>query len=193
MTQTVFVTQSHIEAFLDRLQAAVQRPGHLWLVGEATVVYEGWAPWTEALCFTAEVDPADQAAFDQAVEEVQEQLGIEAYEESPADVVPLPEGYESRARLVRDGELKVYHFDPYSVAIRYIARGDEPDYHLVLALLEQGWITIPKLEALLEELLPRFSFETIQQDPAEFRRKYKGLFQMQQAIRPGQLHRPTPV
>jgi hypothetical protein len=78
----------------------------------------------------------------------------------------------------------VYHFDPYSVAFRFIARGDEPDYHLVLSFLEHGWIRMDEMDALLSGLLPRFSFETIQQDPAEFRRRYKGLRQMWLAARP---------
>ena len=46
-----------------------------------------------------------------------------------------------------------------------------------------------ELNASLSALLPRFSAETIQQDPAEFRRKYEGLLQMWRAIqsrtRPG--------
>jgi hypothetical protein len=37
------------------------------------------------------------------------------------------------------------------------------------------------MNALLVDLLPQFTSETIQQDPAEFRRKYKGLLQMWRA------------
>jgi hypothetical protein len=37
------------------------------------------------------------------------------------------------------------------------------------------------MDALLDELLPRFTRETIAQDPAEFRRKYRGLLQMWRA------------
>ena len=32
--------------------------------------------------------------------------------------------------------------------------------------------------ATVDELMPHFSMETIQQDPAEFRRRYTGLLQM---------------
>lgn len=193
MIHQSFIQRAHIDAFLDGLQATFGRPGRLFLVGETTTVFEGWSPWTEQLLFAAEVAPADRPAFDEAVQQVQERLGLDLLEESPADVIPLPDGYMARARPVRDGPLQVYHFDPYSVSLHVIARGDEPDYHLVLAFLEHGWIDLMEMERLLEELLPRFTCETIQQDPAEFRRKYKGLLQMRQAIRPGQLHRPTPV
>jgi hypothetical protein len=77
--------------------------------------------------------------------------------------------------------LEVLGFDPVSVAVRLVARGDEPDYRTVLALLRHGWLTMGDLESALAEVLPRFSEERIQQDPAEFRRKFKGLQQMWRA------------
>jgi hypothetical protein len=64
-----------------------------------------------------------------------------------------------------------------------------PDYHLVLTFLDHGWLTLEEMESRLTALLPRFSMQTIQQDPAEFRRKYKGLLQMARAVRPGAIHR----
>jgi hypothetical protein len=79
------------------------------------------------------------------------------------------------------------------VAFRFIARGDEPDYHLVLTYVEHGWITLEEMKARLAALLPRFTAETIQQDPAEFRRKYKGLLQMSEAVRARATHRSTRV
>ncbi len=193
---TSFVTQTALTAFLRRLDAAFARPGRLLLVGETTLVCQGWRPWTETLEYAAEVAPEDRAAFDRAVAEVAGDLGLALWQESPADVIPLPDGYENRHRPVA-GEvtrrLRLYHFDPYSVAFRFIARGDEPDYHLVLTLLDHGWLTVEELEASLATLLPRFSMDTIAQDPAEFKRKYKGLLQMWRAVRPGTIHRPTPA
>ncbi|MGH6692633.1 MAG: hypothetical protein ACREF4_18345, partial [Gammaproteobacteria bacterium] len=62
-----------------------------------------------------------------------------------------------------------------------LARGDEDDYRTGLTFLRQGWMTVAEMDALLTELLPRFTRETIAQDPAEFRRKYRGLLQMWRA------------
>jgi hypothetical protein len=64
------------------------------------------------------------------------------------------------------------------VVLRLIARGDEPDYQVSLDYVRHGWVEFGRLEALLAEVLPRFTSETIQQDPAEFRRKFRGLRQM---------------
>ena len=47
------------------------------------------------------------------------------------------------------------------------------------------------MDAQLGELLPRFSADTIQQDPSEFRRKYKGLGQMWHAVEARKTQRPA--
>ncbi|MDX1546870.1 MAG: hypothetical protein R3247_07780 [Rhodothermales bacterium] len=190
----MFVTRSTLQDFLTRLDAAYGRPGRVLLVGQTSLVYEGHAPWTDEAELTAEVE--DPVAFDAALRRAAEAAGIAVWPESPADVIPLPEGYEDRHRAADAAglqHLRLAHFDPYSVAYRFIARGDEPDYHLVLAYLDQGWVTFAEMDARLDALLPRFSMETIAQDPAEFMRRYKGLRQMAAAIAPGTLHRHTPA
>ena len=192
----MFITRSVLLDFLTRLDAAFAREGRVLLVGETSLLFEDRRPWADEIELTAEVAPADEAAFAEALRTVSEATGAAVWAESPADVIPLPEGYAERHRpLALDGlaHLQVAHFDPYSVAYRFIARGDEPDYHLVLAFIDLGWVTLDELDSRLDDLLPRFSMTTIQQDPAEFRRKYKGLWQMAHAIAPGTLHRHTPA
>jgi hypothetical protein len=193
----LFVDPPALRAFLTRLDASFGRPGRLYLVGETTLLFEGWRAWTDAVEFTAEVEPADRPAFAEAVRRARAEADVDVLEESPADVIPLPDGYAGRARpagfsaAAGDGApggaaearwLAWCHFDPYSVAFRYLARGDERDYRLILTLLTHGWLTLDEMDRLLDGLLPRFSFQTIQQDPAEFRRRYKGLMQMWRAV-----------
>ncbi len=198
-----YVTREQLIEFIHLLDAAFARPGSLYLVGETTQVFEGWREWTTQIEFSAVLAPPDRAHFARAVAELQVQYGVDAFDEFPGDVIPLPDGFDRRARPAalswpRLGtsitrHLSLFHFDPCSVAIRFIARGDEPDYHLVLAYLERGWLTVGELDARLAELLPRFTARTIQQDPAEFRRKYDGLLQMLRAVTAGTTHRPTAV
>lgn len=191
-TMQSLLNRATIIDFIHRLDTAFGRPGHLYLVGETTQVVEGWQRWTEEIEFTAEVAADGRPDFEAAVEHVQRELGVNVWDESPGDVIPLPDGHEERARPVdgvRTEHVQVRHFDPFSVAFRFIARGSEPDYHLVLGYLEHGWLTIEEMDARLQDLLPRFTSDTIQQDPAEFRRKYKGLLQMARALRPGSTHR----
>ncbi len=186
-----------IREFFTRLDAAFGCPARVYLIGETTQAWEGWREWTRQIEFTAETAGEDRAAFSETARRLAQNLEIEILEEHPGDLVPLPEGYQSRAvasKTAFPGRfLQLYHFDPYSVAFRYIARGDETDYHLALMYLQHGWIVEETMDELLASLLPEFSMETIQQDPAEFRRRYKGLKQMLRALRPGVIHRPTPV
>ena len=169
----------------DRLSSAVR----LYLVGESSLVVEGWREWTDQVVYTAE--GADLAQLTQTIEAVAAQQGIPLVCESPADIIPLPHGHQRRAHRWEipgrgsPAQLELYHFDPYSTAIRLIARGDEPDYRVVLAFLGLGWIQVSELDRQLAELLPKFSAETLQQDPAEFRRKHKGLRQMWLALGTG--------
>ncbi len=191
------VDRPRLEEFLVRLDAAFGLPGRLYLIGETSQLAEGWRPWVERIELTAEIETADREAFRAALEELAAAMDVEIVDESPGDVIPLPDGYRERARDASvggdGGRLTIRHFDPYSVALRFIARGDEPDYHLVLAYLSHGWMTVETMDELLQGTLPRFSLRTIQQDPAEFRRKYHGLLQMWQALRPGAVHRATPA
>jgi hypothetical protein len=176
------LTKLAIHEFMAAVEDRLGSPARLYLVGESSLVVEGWREWTDQVVYTAV--GADLAQLTQTLEGVAAQQGIRLVCESPADVIPLPHGHERRARGWQIGgrtspaRLELFHFDPYSTAIRLIARGDEPDYMVVLAFLRLGWIQLSELDRLLAELLPKFSAETLQQDPAEFRRKYKGLRQM---------------
>ena len=187
-----YVTRDLLTDFLQRLDSGFARPGRLYLIGETSQVFENWRRWTPQVEFNASVALVDQERFTEQVGELQARTGLAVYDESPGDLIPLPEGYRTRARPVGGNasgngrgdltHLELYHFDPYSVAFRFVARGDESDYDMVLKFLEHGWLTMDQMDAQLAELLPRFSADTIQQDPSEFGRKYKGLGQMWRAV-----------
>ncbi len=188
------ITTATIRAFLSTLDEAFGGEGQVYLIGETSQVYEGWRSWTTLMELCADLPAKHEKRFERAAFEIARARQIRLSIESPAELIPLPAGFEQRAIPVAventpGTRLSFFHFDPFSVAFRFIARGDEPDYHLVLMMMENGWITMEALDAALEALLPDFTSETIQQDPAEFRRKYKGLKQMWKAHRPGQTHR----
>lgn len=182
------INQSTIARFFGEIDTAFSRSGAIYLVGETSLVLEGLVRFTNRLEFCSSVDFVDREAFNLAVVKVAGELGVKASDEFPGEVIPLPKGYAARHRAVIDDQwlsgiqLKVFHFDPYSVSYRSIARGGEPDYHLVLNYLEQKWILKEELIDRLELLLPEFSFDTIQQDPAEFRRRMGGLWQMWESL-----------
>lgn len=181
----MFLTRDHLSRLAARLGAAVRNPGRLYWIGETSLVWEGLRRWTDEIELAADLNPADREAFDRAREAAAEELGARIVDQHPEDVIPLPEGWRDRSKPVTNppetGPLELLHFDPVAVAFRFLARGDEEDYTLILALLENGWLEKGELDAQLEAVLPRFSFETIAQDAEEFRRKYRGLGQMWRA------------
>lgn len=169
------MTRDDLEAFLTAVRPDLPAGSTLFLVAETSQVWEGWIPDARAVHVT--VHPRSASA-EHVLEAHARQLDLPLLLESPAEVIPLPAGHEERARQVEPG---LAHFDPVSAGFRGITRGDEADYHLLLRYLEHDWCTWDDLVRLFEEVLPRFTRETIAQDPAEFRRKFRGLKQMWRA------------
>lgn len=191
-------------AFLVAVAERYDGRGRVLFVGESAHVWEGLSRGTPALELVADGIAPDGTRLSQLCADVAAEMNARLDLDSPGEYVPLPDGYEDRVLAAtnppseltdeaRGRHIELGHFDPYSVAIRFIARGDEPDYHLVLTSLSAGWVDEDELDQVTAGLLNRFSLETIQQDPAEFRRKYKGLMQIWRAARPGMIHRFTEV
>lgn len=194
------IDRSTLIEFFQQLDTAFAYPGDVYLVGETTQVFEGMREWTTQIEFTADIAPGQREMFTRAANGIANKLGVSVLEESPADLIPLPEGFEQRAREPGDPahdvatqHITIKHFDPYSVSFRFIARGDEPDYTMVLTFLENRWVEFARMNEMLETLLPAFNMETIQQDSAEFKRRYKGLAQKWRSTRPLATHRTTAV
>ena len=84
-------------AELAALIAAVGRdvaaPARLYLVSRTSHLAEGWCDRVPALALAGN---AGSAELDEAVRQAGRALGVEVEWESPADVIPLPAGWEER-------------------------------------------------------------------------------------------------
>jgi len=172
-----------LRALLTAVRRAVSSPARLYLVGSTSHLAEGWRLRVPSLELAG--GPGGGAAMlEGRVREAADSLGLAVTWESPADVIPLPANWEDRARVSphdiagADSALEVRHFDPYSVVLRLVARGDEPDYVAALEYVKRGWVEAARLESLFLDVVPRFTHATLAQDPAEFRRKFSGLRQL---------------
>ena len=163
------------------VRPSVVAPARLYLVSRTSHLAEGWCDRVPAFELAGD---AGSAELGEAARDAGRALGVDVVWESPADVIPLPAGWEERSRpatidqQVPGHALELRHFDPYSVVLRLIARGDEPDYVAALQYVLHDWVEPVRLEGLLSEVVPRMTNQTLAQDPAEFRRKFKGLRQL---------------
>jgi hypothetical protein len=163
-----------------RATSGERRRDRLYLVSRTSHLAEGWCDRVPALELAGDPGSAD---LGEAVRVASRELGLNLVWESPVDVIPLPAGWEERSLPAMIGQdtgnaLEIRHFDPYSVVLRLIARGDEPDYVAALEYVLHNWVEPARLESLLGEVVPRMTNQTLAQDPAEFRRKFKGLRQL---------------
>jgi hypothetical protein len=179
MSQRPPVDRQRIEEFLRRFGQRFRRPGRIYLVGGTTMVFEGFREQTLDIDLAFEVAAEDHGAFIRTIRDLKEELRINVEEVSPGDFIPLPEGYRERSQFVgRYGQLDVFHFDLYSMALSKIERGTEEDFSDVLALLRSGRIDWETLAACFADILPRVETASLKQDPEEFQRKFTALEQI---------------
>jgi hypothetical protein len=171
------VDQYRITEFLRHLGEESRVAGRIYLVGGATVVFEGYRSLTLDIDLTLETTaPADEERLVRAMRELKEKLSVNVEVVSPGDFIPLPSGYRERSEFVgRFGGLDVFHFDLYSTSLSKIERGTEQDFADVLALLAGGRIEWPKLQACLAEIMPHYGTRSLKQDPADFEKKFRAL------------------
>jgi hypothetical protein len=154
---------AELRTLIAALGRSVTAPSRLYLVSRTSHLAEGWCDRVSAFELAGD---ADRAELGEAVREAGRALGVDVVWESPVDVIPLPAGWEERCRPTAIGPgdtgnaLDLRHFDPYSVVLRLIARGDEPDYVAALQYVLHGWVEPARLERLLGEVVPRMTSQT---------------------------------
>jgi hypothetical protein len=181
---------TELSTLIDSVRQRLAAPARLYLVSRTSHLAEGWCDRVPVLELAGEsgrpqdLKTSSPQDLGEAVQEAARTLGVGVVWESPADIIPLPAGWHERSltATIAQGDagnvLELRHFDPYSVVLRLIARGDEPDYVAALEYVLHGWVEPARLESLLTEVVPRMTNQTLAQDPAEFRRKFKGLRQL---------------
>ncbi|MEP7200484.1 MAG: DUF6036 family nucleotidyltransferase [Chloroflexota bacterium] len=173
MSQRQSVSRERIEQFLRRLGEIFRHPARIYLVGGTTLVYEGFREQSLDVDLTFTVADAHHAELVRAIRELKDALSINIEEVSPADFIPLPSGYAERAQFVgRYGQLNVFHFDLYSVALSKIERGSQLDFADVLALLQSSRIAMDSLQRYFDEISVRYGEQSLRQDPVRFRRNF---------------------
>lgn len=99
------------------------------------------SPRTIDIDYRIELTSSDDGEFIQALRATQRLITLNVEAASPADFIPLPQGWRERSTfLTREGGLTIYAFDPLSTALAKIERGQQRDSDDVLtgAVPDQG-------------------------------------------------------
>lgn len=162
------ITVDTLHTFLQKLGERYTRPGTLYLLGGCALCLLGNPRATQDVDYMVELEPETAQAFQDVIDGLAAEMHLDLEVVPLAEFIPLPPQAQERRRLIGHyGQLDVYVFDLYSIALSKIARGFESDLEDVEFLLEKGLIEWPELEHAFVAVLPY----AVQSDiiPSEFR------------------------
>jgi len=149
------VTLDTLQSFLQRLGERYPGAGTLYLLGGSALCLLGNPRTTVDVDYAFELDAESVEQFEATVAELAAEMRLDVEGVPLGEFVPLPPQAHERRRLVgRYGQLDVYIFDPYSIALSKIARGFEADLEDVMFLLHEGLIEFGELERHFNTILP---------------------------------------
>jgi hypothetical protein len=158
------VTTLALETFLKKLGGRIAQPAALYLLGGSALCLLGSPRATLDVDYVLETGTRE---IEKTIDALAVELKMDLEAVPLAEFIPLPPNPESRRLLFgRYGQLDVYIFDLYSIALSKIARGFESDLEDVQFLLNQNLIVLGELEGYFQIILPDAPRADI--DPQEF-------------------------
>lgn len=149
------VTLVTLQQFLRHVGETFGAEGDLYLLGGSALCLLGNPRTTIDVDYTLGPGMQTGGSLETTISEVAAAMGIDAERVPIAEFVPLPPGAHERRRLIgRFGQLTVYVFDPYTIALSKIARGFEADLEDVMFMLHAGLIDFTELESHFYAVLP---------------------------------------
>ena len=144
----------------------------MYLTGGATAVLEGWRESTVDI--DVRFEPDSDAALGR-IRDLKEELEVNIELASPLDFLPPLPGWQDRSRFrLREGNLEVFDFDPYSQALSKLERGFELDLEDVRNMVDSGQVDPGKLLELYEKIEAElYKFPAV--DPTRLRAAVKVL------------------
>ena len=172
------VTPSSLQDFLRQVARCFRHDGSLYLVGGSSLLFVEAKDSTFDIDFSFDVETQHHEQFIHCLRQVSRRMMVAIEQAAPHQFIPLPKGYEERHGFVeRYGQLDVFTYDFYSVALSKIERGFDKDYADVMSMIERGVIEFEQLEVYFEEILPQVDSFGLRVSSADFSRKFNMLKQ----------------
>jgi hypothetical protein len=163
-------------AFLQHLGKSYQHTGTIYLVGGSSLLLVTSKASTFDIDLQFSIPVEYHAEFIECIHRISREMQIPIEQASPDEFIPLPAGYENRHRYIgRYGNLEVFHFDFYSVALGKLNRGTEKDFSDIAQMIQAGVIRLPELETYFQEILPKLDSFSLRSNASDLERKL-GLF-----------------
>lgn len=161
-----------IKRLAGELGRVVPSGTRMYLTGGATAVLEGWRDSTVDI--DVRFEPDSDAALSR-IRDLKEELAVNVELASPLDFLPPLPGWQERSRFrLREGNLEVFDFDPYSQALSKLERGFELDLEDVHSMVDSGQVEPGRLLTLYEEIEDKlYKFPAV--DPATLRAAVRAL------------------
>lgn len=159
-----------LESFLARVGERITYPVRINLLGGSGLILLGHHRPTVDIDFEGEEEVRDELREVLATVAAEMQVEIEAV--PIGRFIPLPKGASSRSiPFGVIGNLEVFVFDPYSIALSKLDRGFDPDIEDVVFLIRQSYVDIEVLESMLENAI--LQAKVFDLDPSRMRRHLK--------------------
>lgn len=170
------VTPQVTLSFLGRLADRWNSSASLYLLGGGALSLLGNLRETRDLDYTAELPARLLDEFRQVATQIASEMHLDLEEVPISEFVPLPPDAQQRRRFVgRFGQLDVYIFDPYTIALSKIARGLESDLDDVMFMLQKDLIEFSELERYFQTVLPKAPmFDIDQRDFQKYFEEIRG-------------------
>jgi hypothetical protein len=164
---------ARVRRFMQALGAEAAVDGAAYFTGGATAVLLGWRSTTIDVDVT--FVPDDDRLL-RALPRLKDELRINVELVSPADFVPVREGWEERSVFVaREGRLSYYHYDPYAQALAKLERAHEQDLEDVRSFVEAGLVQPAQALAYFDQIETElYRYPAV--DPRAFRRRVEEAF-----------------
>ena len=164
---------ARVREFMRLLGRAADREADVYFTGGATAVLVGWRPTT--IDVDIKIEPELDSLL-HAIPQIKDELRINVELASPAEFIPVPDGWKERSISIgREGKVSFHHFDPVAQALAKLERAHDRDLADVREMLAAGLVEPPRALTLFEEIEPRlYRFPAI--DPKRFRRRVEEAF-----------------
>jgi hypothetical protein len=142
-----------IRAFLINLGKRHLHSENLYLLGGSALCLLGSPRPTLDIDYIGDDLKKDELQL--AIEEIGREMGLVVEPVPISRFIPIPEGESKRSLFIdRFGNIDVYIFDPYTIALSKIDRGFDTDLDDVVFLIKNGHVEINELERVIENALP---------------------------------------